>query len=661
MSDKSTFNSTDAFIQSDLDELVATLRTNLEIKDREYGFPKQIYPKCFIGHEAVSAMISGGIASDSEDAVRIGNVLLNAGVFSHVLKEHSFKNENLFYRFVSDMDHGKHAVDVEGEPISWADFLSPLAAQSDGASLQAGIPERDAQLAEFKQDDLDACGVSPLDEQNVKLLDNVHPKEWIDPVGEGKYNLVVIGAGSGGLVTAAGAAGIGARVALIESHLLGGDCLNVGCVPSKALISSAKVAAMVRRASEFGVNTGEITVDFAAVMERMRRLRAGISPVDSAIRFSEELGVDVFIGRGKFTGPGTVEINGKTLKFAKAVLATGGSAAIPPIEGLSEAPYLTNASIFNLTALPKRLGVVGAGPIGMELAQAFQRFGSEVTVFSRQNGILPKEDPDAARIVEEAMRRDGVNFLLNSRYKKVIGTRVGEPISVVCETDGGEEIIEFDRLLVAAGRKPNVSGLGLETVGVEFDQRMGIKVNDNLRTTNPDIYAVGDVASKYQFTHMADFMARLVIRNSLFFGREKVSQLLVPWSTFTEPEVAHVGLYEKDLEARKIKYTTFAKNFEHLDRAILEGETEGFVKIHVKKGSDEILGATIVAPNAGDMISEIAVAIRSGMGLGALAGVIHPYPTIAESIRQIGDLYNKERLTPTVQKIFNRLTALQRR
>ena len=661
MSDKSTFNSTDAFIQSDLDELVATLRTNLEIKDREYGFPKQIYPKCFIGHEAVSAMISGGIASDSEDAVRIGNVLLNAGVFSHVLKEHSFKNENLFYRFVSDMDHGKHAVDVEGEPVSWADFLSPLAAQSDGASLQAGIPERDAQLAEFKQDDLDACGVSPLDEQNVKLLDNVHPKEWIDPVGEGKYNLVVIGAGSGGLVTAAGAAGIGARVALIESHLLGGDCLNVGCVPSKALISSAKVAAMVRRASEFGVNTGEITVDFAAVMERMRRLRAGISPVDSAIRFSEELGVDVFIGRGKFTGPGTVEINGKTLKFAKAVLATGGSAAIPPIEGLSEAPYLTNASIFNLTELPKRLGVVGAGPIGMELAQAFQRFGSEVTVFSRQNGILPKEDPDAARIVEEAMRRDGVNFLLNSRYKKVIGTRVGEPISVVCETDGGEEIIEFDRLLVAAGRKPNVSGLGLETVGVEFDQRMGIKVNDNLRTTNPDIYAVGDVASKYQFTHMADFMARLVIRNSLFFGREKVSQLLVPWSTFTEPEVAHVGLYEKDLEARKIKYTTFAKNFEHLDRAILEGETEGFVKIHVKKGSDEILGATIVAPNAGDMISEIAVAIRSGMGLGALAGVIHPYPTIAESIRQIGDLYNKERLTPTVQKIFNRLTALQRR
>lgn len=661
MSDKSTFNSTDAFIQSDLDELVATLRTNLEIKDREYGFPKQIYPKCFIGHEAVSAMISGGIASDSEDAVRIGNVLLNAGVFSHVLKEHSFKNENLFYRFVSDMDHGKHAVDVEGEPVSWADFLSPLAAQSDGASLQAGIPERDAQLAEFKQDDLDACGVSPLDEQNVKLLDNVHPKEWIDPVGEGKYNLVVIGAGSGGLVTAAGAAGIGARVALIESHLLGGDCLNVGCVPSKALISSAKVAAMVRRASEFGINTGEITVDFAAVMERMRRLRAGISPVDSAIRFSEELGVDVFIGRGKFTGPGTVEINGKTLKFAKAVLATGGSAAIPPIEGLSEAPYLTNASIFNLTELPKRLGVVGAGPIGMELAQAFQRFGSEVTVFSRQNGILPKEDPDAARIVEEAMRRDGVNFLLNSRYKKVIGTRVGEPISVVCETDGGEEIIEFDRLLVAAGRKPNVSGLGLETVGVEFDQRMGIKVNDNLRTTNPDIYAVGDVASKYQFTHMADFMARLVIRNSLFFGREKVSQLLVPWSTFTEPEVAHVGLYEKDLEARKIKYTTFAKNFEHLDRAILEGETEGFVKIHVKKGSDEILGATIVAPNAGDMISEIAVAIRSGMGLGALAGVIHPYPTIAESIRQIGDLYNKERLTPTVQKIFNRLTALQRR
>ncbi|NOX98143.1 MAG: FAD-containing oxidoreductase [Verrucomicrobia bacterium] len=661
MSDETDFNSSDAFDQHDLDELTENIRAALEVKDRDHGFPKQTYPMCFVGNEAVDAMVAEGIATDAADAVRIGNVLLNAGVFSHVLKEHSFKNEKLFYRFASDAGHGEPAKDAEGEPVSWADFLSPLGFQSGKTSLQADIPDRDADLANFSQDELGACGVAPLDEHNVKLLDNVHPKEWIDPKGDNKYNLVVIGAGAGGLVTAAGAAGVGARVALIESHLLGGDCLNVGCVPSKALISSAKVAAMARRASEFGVNTGEVSVDFPAVMERLRRLRASISPVDSAKRFSEELGIDVFIGRGQFTGANTVEVNGKTLTFAKAVIATGGSAAIPPIEGLSEAPYLTNANVFNLTELPKRLGVIGAGPIGMELAQSFQRFGSEVTVFSRRDGILPKEDPEAAKIVEESMRRDGVNFLLNSSYKKVVGTKEGEPVSVIYEIDGQESTIEFDALLIATGRKPNVSGFGLDVVGVEHDQRMGIKVDDNLRSSNPNIFAVGDVASKYQFTHMADFMARIVIRNALFFGKDKVSDLLIPWATYTEPEVAHVGLYEKDLEERKVEYTTFKKSFEHLDRAILEGETEGFIKIHVKKGSDEILGATIVAANAGDMISEISVAIRSGMGLGGLAGVIHPYPTIAESIRQTGDLYNKGRLTPTVKKIFNRLTALQRR
>tara|TARA_R110002096_G_scaffold91625_13_gene207325 strand:- start:2385 stop:4370 length:1986 start_codon:yes stop_codon:yes gene_type:complete len=660
MADPNTPEMNDVIGDVDLNELIEQLRNLFEIRDRKYGIPPKVYTKCFVGKDAVDLLVSHEIAVDREDAVRIGDLLLNEGVFHHVLKEHSFKDEKLFYRFKEDEDHGEVAKNLEGQPVSWADFLAPGMLSKSEVSLQPGIPERDPNLAEFLQDELDSIGIAPLDEHNVALLDNTHPKEWLDPDPAKKYNLVVIGAGAGGLVTAAGSAGVGARVALIESHLLGGDCLTVGCVPSKALISAARVAATARNAAEFGVNTGEVTVDFPRVMERLRRLRAGISPVDSAERFTRELGVDVYMGRAKFTGPNTVEVNGKTLTFAKAVVATGGTAAIPPIEGLAEAPYLTNANVFNLTELPQRFGVIGAGPIGMELAQCFQRFGADVTVFSRQDGILPKEDPDAAKIVEDSMRKDGVHFVFNTNYKRVESDGPGNPVTVVYEQDGEEKSIEFDGLLIAAGRKPNVKGLGLEEVGVEYDPRMGVTVDDNLRTTNSSIFAVGDVASKYQFTHMADFMARIVIRNALFFGKDKFSDLLIPWSTYTDPEIAHVGLYEKDLEEKGIEYTTIKKPFEHLDRAILEGETEGFVKLHLKKGSDKILGATIVGPHAGDLISEISVAIKAEMGLGSLAGVIHPYPTLAESIRQAGDLYNKTRLTPTVKKIFNRLTALQR-
>ena len=483
----------------------------------------------------------------------------------------------------------------------------------------------------------------------------------MDPTPKPSYNLVVIGAGAGGLVSAAGAAGIGARVALIESHLLGGDCLTAGCVPSKALLRCAKAAAAVRNASAYGVKVnGDVSVDFGFVMERMRRLRASIAPVDSVKRYTEKLGVDVFIGKGTLTGKHTVEVNGKTLTFAKAVVATGGTAAVPNIPGLKQAPYLTNATIFNLTELPVRLGVIGAGPIGLEMAQAFQRFGSQVTVFSRSDKILPKEDPDAAKIVENSLRRDGVTFAYNVNYKGVESQGGKPPVTVVIEDDHGESTMEFDALLIATGRKPAVKGLGLEDAGVEYDERMGVKVNDRLQTTNPDVYAVGDVATKYQFTHMADFGARLVIRNALFFGRDKFSNMLIPWATYTEPEVAHLGLYDKDLEERNIAFATFTREFSDVDRGIVDGETEGFVKIHVKKGTDQILGATIVSSHAGDMISEITVAMQSGMGLGKLANVIHPYPTAAEAIRQCGDAYNRARLTQTVKGIFHHLMAFRR-
>ncbi len=647
---------------SDLKELRGSLRAIVDIRDRQYGFPAKTYGTCFVGSEAVAQMIEKGLAADEDDAVRLGNVMLHAGIFHHVQRAHAFKNEYLFYRFASDEDHGGLPdAAADGSSVKWSDFLGILTTTkgTDG-SLQPTLPGPDAELANMDQIELQAIGVSPLDEHNAKLLDNVHPKRWLDPQPK-SYNLVVIGAGAGGLVSAAGAAGVGARVALIEAHLLGGDCLNVGCVPSKALLRCAKAAAAVRDAGRFGVRIdGEISVDFGFVMERMRRLRAQISPVDSAQRYSGQLGVDLFMGRGVFTGKKSIEVGGKTLTFAKAVIATGGTAAIPQIPGLVDAPYLTNSSIFNLTELPKRFGVIGAGPIGLELAQAFQRLGAKVTVFSRDEQILPKEEPEAVEIVKESMVEDGVAFAFNSCFKRIESKGKKGPVRVVLDDKGTERVLEFDALLIATGRKPAVAGLGLEHAGVEFDARLGVVVNENLQTTNPDIYAVGDVAGRYQFTHMADFMARLVIKNALFFGRDKVSDLLIPWATYTDPEVAHVGLYEKDLGERNIPFATFKREFSDVDRGIVDGIASGYVKIHVAKGKDRILGATIVGSHAGDMISEITVAMQAGMGLGRLAGVIHPYPTAAEAIRQCGDAYNRERLTPAVKSIFYNLMALRR-
>ncbi len=651
-----------SFDGGELEDLAERVRRALDIRDRQYGIPSKTYSKCFIGSEAVAKMVEEGIAGDAADAVRIGNMMLNAGVFHHVLDAHPFEDKYLFYRFTVDEDHGKAVRKADGSAVSWADFVAPLASEKDQPfCFQPAVPERDPDLGGFEQADLGASGIAPLDEHNLGLLDNVRPKQWLDPTPKPSYNLVVVGAGSGGLVSAAGAAGVGARVALIESHLLGGDCLNVGCVPSKALLRCAKAAAAVRDAAAFGVKVeGRVSVDFGSVMERMRRLRAGIAPNDSAKRFTEKLGVDVFLGQGKFTGKNTIEVNGKTLTFSKAVVATGGTAAIPNIPGLKQAPYLTNATIFNLTHLPERLGVIGAGPIGIEMAQAFQRFGAQVTVFSRSGRILEKEDPEAAKVVEKSLRRDGVAFAYHSRYQRVESRNGKPPIKIILADGKRGRELEFDALLIATGRKPSVKGLGLEDAGVSFDERLGVKVNDRLQTTNPDIYAVGDVASIYQFTHMADFMARMVIRNALFFGRDKFSSFLIPWATYTDPEVAHVGLYEKDLREKNIEFATFTREFSDVDRAILEGETGGFVKMHVKKGTDQILGATIVGSHAGDLISEITVAMQAGMGLGKLASVIHPYPTTAEAIRQCGDAYNRARLTPTVKGIFHRLMALKR-
>ncbi|HEV3114146.1 MAG TPA: mercuric reductase [Candidatus Binataceae bacterium] len=496
-----------------------------------------------------------------------------------------------------------------------------------------------------------APSIAPADSHNQTLLDNVHPPDWVNPQPAARYNMVVIGAGTAGLIVAAGAAGLGAKVALIERELMGGDCLNVGCVPSKALLRSARAIADARGAAAFGVAIPRGTaVDFTAVMERMRRLRADLSAKDSASRYSV-LGVDVFIGEGRFSAPYCVEVGGRTLRFAHAAIATGTRAAAPPIPGLAQAGYLTNETVFSLTALPSRLIVIGGGPVGCELAQAFARFGSRVALLEMARSILPQEDRDGAAIIREALAREGIEIHEGVRIEGVAADAGGKRVRL--ERDGVQREIEADEILVAAGRIPAVDGLNLEAAGVQYDRRTGVRVNDRLQTTNARIYAAGDIATPYRFTHVADATARIVIRNALFLGRQRASALTIPWCTYTDPEIAHVGLYEDQARGRG-GVRTFVQPLAEVDRAVIDGETAGFVKVHVGEGSDRILGATVVARHAGEMISELTLAMTSGIGLGRIAETIYPYPTQAEAIRKIGDMYNRTRLTPRLGRLFRR-------
>lgn len=499
--------------------------------------------------------------------------------------------------------------------------------------------------------------VRPLDQHNETLLAHAHPRDWRNPEPTGRYNMVVIGAGTAGLVTAAGLAGLGGKAALIERHLLGGDCLNYGCVPSKSLIAASRAAADMRRADQYGIVPAAGEVDFAAVMERVRRIRSEISRHDAAQRF-RDMGVDVFLGNATFSSPTTVEVDGQTLHFARCCIATGARALRPNIDGLAEAGFHTNETIFSLTELPPRLAVLGSGPIGCELGQAFARLGSDVTIIEKGPQFLAKEDRDAAEVVKRAFARDGVRCLLNAQLVRVTHDQNGKHVHL--DTPDGPRVVTADDILIGFGRVPNVDGLGLEAAGVEFDARHGVNVNDRLQTTNRRIYAAGDACLKYKFTHTADATARIVIQNALFWGRKKLSALTIPWCTYTDPEVAHVGLYERQARERGIEVDTFTTSFEENDRAVTEGEPSGFVRVHVTQGRDRIVGATIVGRHAGEMISEFSVAIAGKVGLRMLANVIHPYPTLAETIRQVGDMYNRTRLTPFTSTVLRQLLSWKR-
>lgn len=493
----------------------------------------------------------------------------------------------------------------------------------------------------------------PLDANNLELLSHVHPANYISPHPQGKYNLVVIGGGTAGLVTAVGAAGLGAKVALVEKHLLGGDCLNVGCVPSKALIRASRAAHEVRRAKEFGIHVPSFTIEFSEVMERVRKLRARIAPVDGVQSLTEK-GVDVFLGDAKFVDSSTIEVGDRKLNFARAVIATGTRPAIPDIPGLAELDPLTNETLFNLTELPRRLAVIGAGPIGVEMAQCFARFGSAVTLYETRSRILAREEPEASAVLRKSLERDGVRIHVNVKNLRFSGTSGNK--TVECDVIGEHIEAQFDQLLVATGRNPNVESMNLEKVGVEFDTD-GVHVNPYLRTTNPHIFACGDVATKFKFTHAADALARTVIGNALFFSNAKASDLNIPWATYTDPEVAHVGVYSHSEEGAD--YPTIHFNLEHQDRAILDGADEGFIKIsHDKRG--QIKGATIVSEHAGELIGEIVVAMNHRVSLSNLASAIHPYPTQSEMIKKCGDLYRRTLLTPAAVRLLKKILAWRR-
>lgn len=492
------------------------------------------------------------------------------------------------------------------------------------------------------------------------LVENCHPPSWSNPNPSGTYNLVVIGAGTAGLVSAVGSAGLGARVAIIERALTGGDCLNVGCVPSKGVIRAGRAAYDVAEAGQYGVRIGgDVEVDFAAAMERMRRLRAKISPNDAVARM-QSLGIDVFIGQGRFTSHRTIEVDGRTLTFDRAVVASGARAVEPDIPGLAEAGFLTNETVFRLTACPTRMAVIGAGPIGCELAQAFMRLGSRVTLVAKTPQIMPKEDRDAADIVQRQLEREGMEILTSARV--VEARRDGHERVLVIEAPDGRIERRFDEVLVGVGRKPNLEGLGLEAAGIAFDRR-GVTVDDSLRTTNKRVYAAGDICSSYKFTHAADAMARIVITNAFFrpFRSGRVSDLVIPWCTYTDPEVAHVGLTEHQAKERGIAAGVVTHHLADNDRAILDGDEEGFARVVYDTKSGRMIGGTIVARHAGEMIGELTLAIATKQKVSVLSSTIHPYPTQSEAVKRLGDLYMRGALTPKVKAIFDRWFRFRRR
>jgi pyruvate/2-oxoglutarate dehydrogenase complex dihydrolipoamide dehydrogenase (E3) component len=572
-------------------------------------------------------------------------------------------------------DRGLHLLEkLKSGEIKVEDLMGPLSG-AQGLTTEMFIPPG----GKTPTPSAPEATFSPVEcEHNRELMSHVHPADYVNPEPpQEPFDLVVIGAGVSGLLSVIVGAWLGKRCALIERHAMGGDCLNTGCVPSKALIACAREFHKVNNVEElkeFGISLNNESpsknlpykVDFGLVMKRMRAIRAKISHHDSVQRYSSEFCESVYVGHAEFVqtsgkySAAEMKVGGfngevcvtaddgskQFLRFKKAMVATGASASIPPVPGLKKTPHLTNSSFFNLTELPETIIVVGCGPIGLELSQSLRRFGCNVVCLERGPQLLMREDADAAELVRQSLKADGVIVHTNvdTELISLEGGDSDKPrlcapwgkytARVRDMATGKTTVYEAQALLNCTGRTPNVMDCGLDNVGVEWDNRQGVKIDDYFATTNPHIYSCGDCASPYKFTHAADFQARYAIRNMFLGKTERQSDLLIPWCTYTEPEVAHVGKYEAELDKKGIKYEVLMRQLKDVDRCLCDGLKSGFVKILMAEGGANILGATICGPNAGDMISEITVAIQWGVTVPQLAGTIHPYPTTAEAIRQ---------------------------
>ncbi len=505
------------------------------------------------------------------------------------------------------------------------------------------------------QQDSSLNTMSPEDIYEHERMKNVRPSGWQNPKPASRYDLAVVGGGPAGQVAASVAAAMGATVALVERALLGGCSLNVGCIPSKAIIRTSRVYAEMRNAEHYGAQPlGDIYVDFSRAMQRMRHIRARISRVESLQRLSAA-GVDVFLGEAHFTGSDTLSVDGTKLRFRKAVIATGARPDTPGIPGLVEAGYLTNENVFDLTELPRRLLVIGGGPLGCELAQAFSRFGARTVIVQGMPLFLPKEERDAAQLLSDVFAREGIEVRLNTEAVRV--RREGGQKLVDLISADYQSTVAVDAILTGTGRIPNVERLDLNAANVDCDAAIGIRVDDRLRTSNPRIFAVGDACLDHKFTHTADASARIAVHNALAHGRRRLSTLAIPWCTYTDPEIAHVGLYVREARDRNIPVRTFTVPMHDVHRAITDGEEVGFVKIHVREGTDRILGATIVARHAGEMINEITLAMVARIGLRTLAKVIHTYPTQAVAIKRAADAYVASPGTSTIKSMLRRWAA----